>query len=255
MVSPSGVEIKLFATEGERRKHHIYGVIELVRRAIPNPADYVKDHLKPQEKLAISALGYQSVRDFLADLLAALAEQEIRKLESSGLIFTRSEFESVRDTVQRELIEKAFDLVPTLEKIAAAAASAQREISAVKGFEFLSVLNQEKEHIAQLTPRNLIFSTSLTRIRRLPVYLEAIAQRVRKLQEPGSRDAQLWYEVREAINLFESKGGTMPLAMGSTPELVQARWLIEEFRVSQFAQSLGTAEPASLRRIQKAILG
>lgn len=253
LVSPSGVEIKLFATESERRRHHVYGVIELVRRAIPNPSDYVKDHLKPQEKLAISALGYQSVKDYLADLLGAFAEQELRKLEPEGLIFKRSEFESVRDTVQRDLIEKAFDLVPTMEKIAAAAALAQKEISAVKNFEFLSVLNQEKEHIAQLAPKNLIFVTSLQRIRRLPIYLEAIAQRIRKLQEPGSKDSQLWYEVHQAISLFESKGGAMPLALGTARELVQARWLIEEFRVSQFAQSLGTSEPVSLKRIQKAI--
>ncbi len=75
--------------------------------------------------------------------------------------------------------------------------------------------------------------------------------RIRKIQEPGSRDAELWLEVAEAMRLFAAKGGAMPLKPGSEEGLVQARWLIEEFRVSQFAQSLGTAEPVSLKRIQK----
>lgn len=83
------------------------------------------------------------------------------------------------------------------------------------------------------------------------MYLEAIAMRIRKLQEPGSKDSQLWFEVAEAIRLFNSKGGTMPLQSGAAEYLVQARWLIEEFRVSQFAQSLGTSEPVSLKRVQK----
>ncbi|MEY4989869.1 MAG: hypothetical protein RIS08_95 [Actinomycetota bacterium] len=249
--TPAGVEIKLFATESERRKHHIYGVIELVRQAVKNPADYVKDHLKPEEKLALSALGYQSVKDYLNDLLGALAEEEIRKLEPSGLILNRSEFDSVREVVEAGLIELSFELMSTMTKIASSAAAAQKEISAVKNFDFLAVLNLEKEHIAQLIPKNFIFTSSLARIRRIPVYLDAIAMRIRKLQEPGSKDAQLWFEIAEAIRLFSSKGGTMPLQPGSADHLVQGRWLIEEFRVSQFAQSLGTSEPVSLKRIQK----
>jgi ATP-dependent helicase HrpA len=251
LATPAGVEIKLFATESERRKHHIYGVIELIRQAIKNPADYVKDHLKAEEKLALSSLGYQSVKDYLNDLLGAFAEQEIRKFEPSGLIFTRSEFDSVREVVEAGLIELSFDLMPTMMKCASSAATAQKEISAVKNFDFLAVLNAEKEHIAQLIPKNLIFSSSLVRIRRIPVYLEAIAIRIRKLQEPGSKDSQLWFEVAEAIRFFNSKGGTMPLEPGSAEHLIQARWLIEEFRVSQFAQSLGTSEPVSLKRVQK----
>jgi ATP-dependent helicase HrpA len=249
--TPSGVEIKLFATESERRKHHIYGVIELIRQAIKNPADYVKDHLKSEEKLALSALGYQSVKDYLNDLLGSFAEQEIRKLDAAGLIFTRKEFDKVRELVEAGLIELSFELMPTMTKIASNAALAQKEISSVKNFDFLAVLNAEKEHITQLLPKNLIFASSIARLRRIPVYLEAIAIRIRKLQEPGSRDSQLWFEVSEAIRLFASKGGSMPLQPGSGENLVQARWLIEEFRVSQFAQSLGTSEPVSLRRIQK----
>ncbi|NBU23135.1 MAG: ATP-dependent RNA helicase HrpA [Actinobacteria bacterium] len=248
---PKGVEIKLFATESERIKHHIYGVISLVRASIKNPAEYVKDHLKPDEKLALSSLGYQSVKDYLADLLGAMAEAEIRSIESSGLVLKRSEFESVRAFVEANLIERSFDVMPTMVKISQAAANAQKEISAVKNFEYLSVLNEEKSHISQLVPKNLIAATSLARLRRLPIYLEAIGVRIRKLSEPQNKDAALWFEIAEALRQYSAKGGELPLAAGSSPDLIQARWLIEEFRVGQFAQSLGTAEPASLKRIQK----
>jgi ATP-dependent helicase HrpA len=51
--------------------------------------------------------------------------------------------------------------------------------------------------------------------------------------------------------LFENAGGLIPLKPGMPEKIVRARWALEEFRVSLFAQSLGTAEPVSLDRIKK----
>jgi ATP-dependent helicase HrpA len=53
---------------------------------------------------------------------------------------------------------------------------------------------------------------------------------------------------------FQKAGGTIPLKADADPHLVHARWLIEELRLSLFAQHLGTAEPVSVQRIQKALV-
>jgi ATP-dependent helicase HrpA len=59
--------------------------------------------------------------------------------------------------------------------------------------------------------------------------------------------------VETAVALYTDAGGRIPLAPGSSPALVHARWMLEEFRVSLFAQSLGTAESVSLQRIRKVL--
>jgi len=69
--------------------------------------------------------------------------------------------------------------------------------------------------------------------------------------EDIERDRRLEIELNQAILLFENAGGLIPLKPGMPEKIVRARWALEEFRVSLFAQTLGTAEPVSLDRIKK----
>ena len=60
-------------------------------------------------------------------------------------------------------------------------------------------------------------------------------------------------EVQTATARFELAGGSLPLAPNSKLSLERARWLLEELRLSLFAQHLGTAEPVSLQRIVRVL--
>jgi ATP-dependent helicase HrpA len=53
--------------------------------------------------------------------------------------------------------------------------------------------------------------------------------------------------------VFANAGGELPLPASAATNLVRARWLLEELRVSLFAQTLGTKDPVSLQRIKKAL--
>ena len=79
--------------------------------------------------------------------------------------------------------------------------------------------------------------------------------RTSKLLEDFERDRRLEIELNEAILLFENAGGTIPVKEGMPQNIFKARWAIEEFRVSLFAQALGAAGPVSLERIKKIING
>ncbi|WP_295830266.1 DUF3418 domain-containing protein, partial [uncultured Microbacterium sp.] len=71
---------------------------------------------------------------------------------------------------------------------------------------------------------------------------------------PG-RDRQRMTEYERAATAFVEAGGAIPLPADAPANLVQTRWLLEELRVSLFAQRLGTAEPVSIQRIAKALKG
>jgi ATP-dependent helicase HrpA len=62
-------------------------------------------------------------------------------------------------------------------------------------------------------------------------------------------------EYERMAKAFEDAGGTIPLRREASPALVETRWLLEEYRVSVFAQRLGTAQPVSPQRILKALAG
>ena len=86
-------------------------------------------------------------------------------------------------------------------------------------------------------------------------YLAALLTRTAALADNPGRDRQRLTEYERAAAIYRDSGGTIPLAADASPNLVHGRWLLEEYRVSLFAQSLGTAEPVSLQRLTKALSG
>ncbi len=246
-------QIQLFSTETEQRRYHRYGVIALVKAAVPSPAKYIESHLAQNEKLAIAALPYANFTAFVDDVMTAVAAQQLERREPAGMIFKRSEFEVVRDAVSAVVVEKCFEVSALVAKVAAAARDANKAIGEIKSFDFLSVLSAEKAHIAELITPNFVSQMGLERLPRLEVYLRAIKQRLEKLPENSVRDRLSVAEYDQAFGLFAFAGGQLPLPVGADAKLVAARWLLEELRVSLFAQSLGAAEAVSVQRIKKAL--
>jgi ATP-dependent helicase HrpA len=255
VLNGKSVDIEVLATEADRYARHPRAVAELVRMAIPTPAKYIESHLKQQEKLALAALPYQGIGAFVDDVIAALAIEEIQRVRPDGLIFTRKQFEGIRDSVQARVLEFCFEIVAIASDISDAAREANKAISSASALDFLNELSDEKAHIAQLLAKNFISATPGERLRRLPVYLRAITIRVTKMQENPLKDRASQVELSQALQVFANAGGELPLSATAAENLVRARWLLEELRVSLFAQTLGTKDPVSLQRIKKALEG
>jgi ATP-dependent helicase HrpA len=243
------VAIRVFSTHSEQLKHHRAAVVQLVVLAIPSPHKYIESHLSPQEKLAVAAMPYQGLGGFVQDVIRASADLELAKINQAGLIFKRADFEGIRDSVEAKSIELAFEIAKIVARIANALRDVNRAIAETKDFDFLQVLASEKQHISELLGPRFVSTIGLEKLPRIEIYLRAIELRVQKLRQNPQRDNVAQYELSQAIAAFELAGGSfVEPGLGAVR---QARWLLEEFRVSLFAQSLGTNEPVSLQRIKK----
>jgi ATP-dependent helicase HrpA len=108
-----------------------------------------------------------------------------------------------------------------------------------------------EEQIVRLLPKNFIAATPWERLQHIPRYLKAAALRLDKLRADPARDARasaefnpLWQAwLRE--DLKQRKQGV------ADAQLEQFRWLLEELRVSLYAQELRTPVPVSGKRLQK----
>lgn len=260
----AGVSLQLFATEAEQRLHHWRGVVALVCAEIASPAKYVEEHLNSQEKLAIASLPYSTFSAFIDDLIAAVAERAVWAEDPQGLIFSKVQFEKVRAAAQANLIDVCFNAAALAAKIGVLAREANKAISDCKQFELLSILTAEKNHLAELLVPNFVSRTGIERLPRLAVYLQAVRQRIEKLQIDPMRDRVSAAELDQALSIYNFAGGVLPLPadLGQLPaankpeqleRIVAARWLLEELRISLFAQSLGTSETVSVQRIKKAL--
>jgi ATP-dependent helicase HrpA len=84
-------------------------------------------------------------------------------------------------------------------------------------------------------------------------YLRAMVQRLERLPGDLSRDAERMASVARVTAAWREALGRLPAARRPDPALAELRWMLEELRVSYFAQSLGTAQPVSEKRVLRAI--
>ncbi|MBF4583340.1 ATP-dependent RNA helicase HrpA [Curtobacterium sp. VKM Ac-2865] len=247
------VGVQLLATPADRAVRMPAGVRRLVMLAVPSPVSYIQSHLTSQEKLALAASPYPSTAALFDDVLAAVVDAGIRAAHPDGLLYTRASFEAVRDSVSAGVVDTMFAAVSEVAAVLAAQRKAERAMKQATSMALLPALNDMRQQLERLVFPGFVAVAGLDRLRRIRVYLQGVEARVTKLLQNPGRDATWMREVSVATGRYEDAGGTFPPVVGAHPELVHARWMLEEFRLSLFAQELGTAETVSLQRITKAL--
>ena len=107
-----------------------------------------------------------------------------------------------------------------------------------------------QQQLAALLPKRFIAATPWEQLRHMSRYLRAVGLRLDKLREDPSRDARAMAELGPLLQNFR-RALSQRKGMGD-PRLEEFRWLLEELRVSLFAQTLRTPMPVSVKRLQKA---
>ncbi len=229
----------------------------LLLNAIPTPTAYVQEHLTTNEKLALAHSPYQSTAALFADCMVACIDAVLRD-SASELVFDRAGFERVRDAVSSTILDRLFETVGVVATVLTKARDADKAIRDATSLTLLAPLGDARAQLDALVHPGFVSRTGLARLRRIPVYLDGIIHRLGKLTEAGAgsnrgRDRVWQNEVEEATARYVRAGGALPLAPDSPEHLVRARWMLEELRLSLFAQHLPTAESVSLQRITKVL--
>jgi ATP-dependent helicase HrpA len=250
-----GVAIRVVGTQDEQERTLPDGVRALLLNGVPSPVGYVQQHLTGAEKLALAASPYASTKALFEDCLAAVVDAVLFDATPGGLVFTRAEFEAIRDRVSAEVMDALFDTVSLVARILTQQRAADKAISGTSSMALLGALSDAKTQLAGLIFPGFVSRTGLAQLRSLPRYLQALTWRIQRLPDNPGRDRVWMTEVQTATARFTDAGGVIPLPPHAKPSLVHARWMLEELRVSLFAQQLGTAETVSLQRIQKVLNG
>ena len=245
----ASVSIRLMTTPEDQAREHRRGVRRMLLLAIPSPVSYVQDHLTHTEKLTLAQSPYRTTAELFADAMATCIDDVVGSCE----VWTRAEFVSMLDEVSATILDAMFQTVSLLSRIITASREAEKAIKGASNIALLSPLADAREQLSALIYPGFASATGLRQLRRLPVYLAGITHRIGKLAENLGRDRVWMSEVQTATARYELAGGLLPLAPDSPDPIVRARWLLEELRISLFAQYLGTAEPVSLQRIVKVL--
>ena len=110
-----------------------------------------------------------------------------------------------------------------------------------------------RAQLAELIRPGFVADTGLARLPDLDRYLRAVLHRLDKAPLDLARDSQRLTEVLDAEAGYAALLASLRPSQRGAAQVTDIAWMIEELRVSLFAQSLGTAYPISVKRIEKAI--
>ena len=250
------VAIRLQTAVADQVAAHRAGVRRLVQLGVPSPLAYIQEHLTSAEKLSLGASPYRSTAALIDDALRAVIDAELSSADANtdaqdALPWNREAFESLRDRVNAGLPDRLFGIVATTAAVLAAAREVDVLITRNSSLQLMAPLADAREQLNALVHDGFIARTGLARLPRLIVYLRGIAYRVERLTDNLGRDRAWMLEVQQAVELYTAAGGTLPIAAEPEPRIREARWMLEELRLSLFAQPLGAQGPISVQRIRK----
>jgi ATP-dependent helicase HrpA len=108
-----------------------------------------------------------------------------------------------------------------------------------------------RQHLDRLVRRGFVADAGAVALRQYPRYLAALGERRRRLDEAPGRDQELMARAAEFQQGWDQLTAALPGGRPPGEKLERLRWLIEEYRVSLWAQHLGTAVPVSDTRLRK----
>ncbi|HGI8324284.1 TPA: DUF3418 domain-containing protein [Neisseria meningitidis] len=237
------IALRLFDTTEAAEQAHRQGVIELMKLQLK---EQVKDLNKgiqgfTQAAMLLKHINADTLRDDLTQAVcdrAFIGEDELPRNEKAfkeQIKRARSRLPAVKEALSRYLQETA---------------AAYAELNGKLGKHPLT-------HLLRLRLQTLLAAGFATRTPwaqwpRLPIYLKAMTLRLEKYSSNPARDAAREADIQELEQMWQEKNdGLVKQGLPVSDDLAAFKWMIEELRVSLFAQELKTPYPVSVKRLLK----
>ena len=237
------IALRLFDTSAAAEQAHRLGVIELMKLQLK---EQVKDLNKgiqgfTQAAMLLKHINADTLRDDLTQAVcdrAFIGEDELPRNEKAfkeQIKRARSRLPAVKEALSRYLQETA---------------AAYAELNGKLGKHPLTHLMRQR--LQTLLAAGFATRTPWAQWPRLPIYLKAMTLRLEKYSGNPARDAAREADIQELEQMWQEKtDGLVKQGLPVSDDLAAFKWMIEELRVSLFAQELKTPYPVSVKRLLK----
>ena len=244
----SSVGLRIFPTEAEQLHAQRRGIIRLLQLQVPSPVRYVSEHLSHKEKIVFTQNPHGSIDELIRDCTVAALDH----LVPHTPIFTHAAYSELYEHVRAELIETVFDVTKLVAEILSEATALKKAIKKATSLTTMHAVSDVKAQMENLVYPGFVAQTGYDQLVHLPRYLKAAQVRLTKLGPNLHRDNQLMLTVQDLEDSYDNAVKSLPAGTIVPDALRRVNWMIEELRVSFFAQELGTAYTVSEKRIAKA---
>jgi ATP-dependent helicase HrpA len=216
-----------------------------------SPVRYLSSRLGNAAKLALSRAPHGSVAALLDDCVACAVDRVIA--ENGGPAWNPADFAKLQTRVRETLFDAFEQVVSKVELILTHVYEIERRLRGISDISFVAAVNDIRRQLAGLIHAGFVAETGWWLLPHLQRYLKAIDLRLDKLAGNIQRDRDYIQRIDEIQQEYRDAVAQLPPARRAADAVTQIPWMIEELRVSYFAQSMGTAYPVSDVRIYRAI--
>lgn len=245
------VSVKLFDTQAEQQQAMWAGQRRLLLLNIPSPIKYLHEKLPNKAKLGLYFNPYGKVLQLIDDCINCGIDKVMA--EQGGLVWTEQEFAQLREVVRSELNQTVVEIAGQVEQILSTVFAINKRLKGRVDMTLALALSDIKQQLSHLVYPGFVSGNGWQKLGDTLRYLQAIERRLEKLPvDPHSDRARMLriQNVEQALQRFRNK---LPKTEQQSERLRDLRWMIEELRVSLFAQQLGTPYPVSEKRILQLI--
>ncbi|MDR8524093.1 ATP-dependent RNA helicase HrpA [Shewanella fidelis] len=243
----TSVSIKLFDDEFEAQKQHRIGLQRLLLLNIPSPVKHLQKSLPNKAKLAMYFNPFGQVNILIDDILSAAVQQ---LLDEKGIdVRSETAFSEAKDWVRQELNPTAEKIALKVEEILTIYNRIKKRLKGKISLDIAFAMSDIQSQLDQLVFKGFVEHSGWQRLTDLIRYLKGIENRLEKLPVDPNRDRLHMLSINKVQDLLKAQLAKLPKSQPVPDTLAEARWMIEEYRVSCFAQVLGTAYPISEKRI------
>ena len=211
----------------------------------------VQAGLTNAQRLALAGAPHESVGAVLADATTAALDALIA--EAGGPAWDAAAFARLRGHVSGRLQAKTAEVVAAMARILDAARDVERRLETLSAPAFEPARRDVRTQLARLVQPGFAARTGAARLGDVERYLQGAARRLDRLPDATAVDRDRMRAIHELEQAYRSRLDAWPRGRALPEALREVPWMIEELRVSQFAQGLGTRGPVSAKRIRRAL--
>jgi ATP-dependent helicase HrpA len=245
------VDVRLFETEDAARAAMWAGTRRLILLGAPSPVKSIAGGLSTRAKLALSHNPHGGVAAMFADCVSCAADYLMT--EAGGPAWDADGFERLAAAVRPRLREVTADVVTRVESALRLAHSVGARLADLQADPVQAAVADLRGQLSGLIYPGFVTATGFRRLPNLTRYLRGMEHRLDKLPENPGRDAVSMAVAQRTEQAYREALAAWPASRRAAPDVADVRWMLEELRVSLFAQALGTQAPVSENRILAAL--
>ncbi|WP_106847956.1 ATP-dependent RNA helicase HrpA [Blastococcus sp. Marseille-P5729] len=222
----------------------------LLVHELPSVSNQVMRALTPQQKVALTQAPHASPAALWDDVQTATA---LRAVDRGPLPWDLASYETLRDAARAAQVADTLEMLQRTAAVLEAKMAAERALDDVRHETFAVARADVVSQLKHLVPPGFIARHGAARLPDIERYLRGIAVRLERLRENRHRDRLAMLEVHDLVAEYDELAAAFPTGESLPRELGEIRWMIEELRLSLFAQVVKPRYSISASRIRKAM--